>query len=314
MSRPVVSIIVPCYNAEPWLAATLESALAQTWPETETIFVDDGSTDGSLGIAAKYEARGVRVFAQKNSGASAARNQGLAAARGDFIQYLDADDLLHPRKIETQLSLLETRGPGLVASGRWGRFESDPNATRFVDAPVFCDLEPLAFLRLAAGEGHMMHPAAWLTPRDVADTAGPWDESLSLNDDGEYFARVVLASRGIAFCGEAESYYRSNLTGSLSGRNDEKAQRSLFRSAELIAPLLLKAEDTPVMRQAIAAVYLRVLHAIYPAPRDLLAKVYARIAEFGGRVTPPPMGPRSAAMAGMFGWKLTRRLQTLLSR
>ena len=314
MIEPLASIIVPCFNAAPWLAETLESALAQTWPVKEIIVVDDGSTDASLAVARRFEARGVRVLSQVNRGASAARNRGLAEATGDFVQFLDADDLLHHRKIEAQLEMLQTRKPGFVASARWGRFETDPSATRFVDTPVFRELAPLEFLRLAAEEGHMMHPAGWLTPRGVLDAAGPWDESLSLNDDGEYFARVVLASRGIAFCPEAESFYRSRIEGSLSGRNDERAKESLLRSAELIASHMLDAEDSNGVRTAIAALYLRVLHTIYPASRRLVQRTEAKIAEFGGVVAAPPMGPRAAALARVIGWRMTWRLTALRDR
>src|SRR5690606_5350603 len=121
----LVSIIIPCYNAARWLPATLESALTQTWPATEIIVVDDGSSDDSLAIARGFAPRGVKVISQTNRGASAARNRGLAEARGDFIQYLDADDLLSPRKIELQLARLASAPADAVATCRWGRFEQD---------------------------------------------------------------------------------------------------------------------------------------------------------------------------------------------
>ncbi len=313
MSEGLVSILVPCRNAGPWLSATLESALAQTWQEREIILVDDGSTDGSAEIAQSFASRGVRVFRQTNCGASAARNLALAEAKGDFIQFLDADDLLAPRKIQTQMEMLRHRDLGVVASGRWSRFEGDPSRRWFVDSPVFRDLSAMEFLLLAASEGHMMHPAAWLTPRHVADSAGSWNESLSLNDDGEYFARVLLASNGIAFCDQAESFYRSNLAASLSGRKDERAKRSLLRSANLIADHMVDTADSTLVRNAIASLYLRVLHSIYPAPRDLIDRTVERVTHFGGHVTPPPMGPKAAALSRLIGWKLVFRLRSIIS-
>src|SRR5207344_1733600 len=92
--RPLVSILVPCYNSQAWIDRTLESALAQTYPRCEIIVVDDGSTDGTLTRMRGYEARGVRVVTQANRGASAARNRAQAEASGELIQFLDADDLL----------------------------------------------------------------------------------------------------------------------------------------------------------------------------------------------------------------------------
>ena len=96
----LVSILIPAYNAERWLGATIESALAQTWPAKEIIVVDDGSTDRTLAVARGFGDRGVQVITQANRGAAAARNTALRAARGAWIQFLDADDLLNPRKIE----------------------------------------------------------------------------------------------------------------------------------------------------------------------------------------------------------------------
>jgi glycosyltransferase involved in cell wall biosynthesis len=314
MNELSASIIIPCYNAEPWLASTLESALAQSLPEKEIIVVDDGSTDRSLDVAKTYESRGVRVIHQSNRGASAARNRALAEATGDFIQFLDADDLLHTRKLETQVSALRERPAGFVASGRWGRFVSGVEDARFVDVPVFRNLSSMQFLRLAAHEGHMMHPAAWLTPAKIAREAGPWDESLSLNDDGEYFARVLLASRGIIYCAEAVSYYRSSIPGSLSKRKDNRAKRSLFHSLELTASHMIQADPSAETRCDIAAMYQRALHEIYPAPKDLIDETVRRIGEFGGKITAPPMGPRSKMLARFIGWKATKRIADFLGK
>jgi glycosyltransferase involved in cell wall biosynthesis len=99
----LVSILIPSYNSEKWVSATIESALSQTWAKKEIVIVDDGSTDKSLQIAKKYESKLVKVITQKNGGAAVARNKALEYAQGDYIQWLDADDLLAPDKIEKQL-------------------------------------------------------------------------------------------------------------------------------------------------------------------------------------------------------------------
>src|SRR5277367_2788041 len=106
MSEPaLVSIIVPCYNAERFLVETLESAFVQSYQCTEIIVVDDGSTDRSAEIIRSYGNR-VRGDFGPNRGASAARNRGTVLARGEFIQYLDADDLLPPGAIERRVNVL----------------------------------------------------------------------------------------------------------------------------------------------------------------------------------------------------------------
>ena len=125
--KPRVSIIIPCFNAEAWVGAAIDSVLAQTWPETEVIAINDGSRDASLAEMRRFEGPRVRVLDQGNLGASAARNSGLRAASGEFIQFLDADDLLAPDKIATQMDLLNRSGDRAVATARWGRFEGDPS-------------------------------------------------------------------------------------------------------------------------------------------------------------------------------------------
>jgi glycosyltransferase involved in cell wall biosynthesis len=312
---PLVSILIPCHNAAPWLAQTLESALDQTWPHREIIVVDDGSTDGSAAIAHTYAGRGVRLVTQENRGAAAARNHAIREAHGEFLQFLDADDLISPDKISDQLALLETRPPGTVASCGWGRFADDPAAARFIDEAVFRDFPPVDFLVLSARTGAMMHPSSWLVPRAVAERAGPWDESLTLNDDGEYFCRVLLASAGLAFTPGARSYYRSGLPGSLSQRRDERSLRSQFHSIELIEHHLLAAEDAPRTRRACANYYQRFLYDFFPAPCELMCTAAARVAELGGTdLDRPAMGPRTAALARFIGWKNVQRLKHWLHR
>jgi glycosyltransferase involved in cell wall biosynthesis len=310
----LVSIIVPCYNAAPWLAQTLESALAQTWPRCEIIVVDDGSRDESLAIARTFEPRGVRVFAQPNAGASAARNRGLREARGDFIQFLDADDLLAPDKIAAQLALLDQAGPRMLASGAWGRFRHDPSEADFSPHPTWRDLSGVEFQQLNFEAMDMMHPAAWLCPRALLDLAGPWDESLTLNDDGEFFARVTLASGGIRFCGAARSYYRSQLADSLSRRSDARSMDSLFRSVKLTIGHLLSRDRSPRTIAAAAFAWKWTAFELYPAAPVLAQRAEAESHALGGSPRPFPGGPRFQITARILGWRLARRLMLASKR
>jgi glycosyltransferase involved in cell wall biosynthesis len=315
VTAALTSVIIPCHNAGRWLKQTLESALTQTWPAVEIIVVNDGSTDDSLTVAEGFAGRGVRVVDQPNRGASAARNHGLRLARGDFIQFLDADDLISPDKVGAQIELLAGRPAGTVATCAWGRFASHPAAARFVDEAVFRDFAPVDFLVLAADTGAMMHPSCWLLPRAVAERAGPWDETLSLNDDGEYFCRTLLASKGMAYSATGRSYYRSGLAGSLSQQRSERARRSQFRSIELITGRLLAAEDSPRTRRAAANYFQRFIYDFFPAPADLMQQAAARVAALGGTTLgSPPMGGRTAALARLLGWKNVWRLKHYLKR
>lgn len=102
MSPPLVSIIIPCFNAQRFIEAALQSALDQTYSPMEIVAVDDASEDGTLNVLRHYGDK-VRILSVPHGGGAAARNHGLKAAQGEFIQFLDADDLLHPGKIECQM-------------------------------------------------------------------------------------------------------------------------------------------------------------------------------------------------------------------
>lgn len=101
--HPLVSILIPAYDAETSIGETLTSALAQTWFRREIIVVDDGSTDQTLAAAKRFGSKDVLVVTQKNQGAAASRNRAFALCQGDYIQWLDADDLLSPDKVEAQM-------------------------------------------------------------------------------------------------------------------------------------------------------------------------------------------------------------------
>ena len=130
------------------------------------------------------------------------------------------------------MHLLQSRGSSGLASGAWARFDANPANASFVPFANWRDLGGVEFLQLHYEEGCMMHPAAWLAPRALLERAGPWDETLSLNDDGEYFAPGHAGqSWHPSSAAEAHSYYRSNLPGSLSPNAPTGGRwRSLFHS------------------------------------------------------------------------------------
>lgn len=307
---PLVSILIPCYNAGAWLAETLASAFAQTWPATEIILVNDGSTDDSLAVARQFEPRGLRLIDGPNRGAAAARNTALAAARGEWIQFLDADDLLAPDKIERQLALLRPAGPGTLASSAWARFMREPADADFSPHLNWRDTAGVEFLQLHYEHGCMMQPAAWLASRALLDRAGPWNETLSLNDDGEYFARVMLAADRIVFCGSARSYYRSAHAPSLSGRRDRRSLESLFRSVELTTAHLLAADRSARTRAAAAYAWKWTAFELYPGAPDLSRSAESQCRNLGGHARPFPAGRRFQVLARLLGWRIAKRLCT----
>jgi hypothetical protein len=311
MTLPEVSIILPCRNAAPWLGDSLGSALAQEGVKPEVILIDDGSTDGSAEHARRLGGARIRIERTPGCGAAAARNRGLALARGRWIQFLDADDALAPDKLRTQLRLLADAPAGTVASARWGRFPARgrPADAIFADAAVERDYAPATdFLLQQAETGCMMHPAAWLCPRELLNEAGGWDERLSLNDDGEYFARVLARARAIRFVSAARSWYRSAIPGSLSRQRTPAALASLHASVLTLERVLLAAPSERT-RPALAELWERTRFELYPEAVALSAEAGRRARSFGRPRTTLPCGPRLRWLVALGAWRLARRLQ-----
>jgi len=309
---PLVSILIPCHNAACWLGAAIESALAQTHPDCEIIVVDDGSTDNSLEISRSYESRGVRTAAQTNLGASAARNHAFRLSRGTFIQYLDADDILDPGKISAQAALLVNSPPDTLSSGLWVRFSGKPGSHPAESHLNQRDLSGVEFLQLFYEKANMMQPGAWLSPRGLLEKAGPWDESLTVNDDGEYFARVMLRSSGIRYCPGAVVYYRSEGVQTLSRRRSPAALRSVFRATELITGHLLAADRSERSLAAAAYAWKWTAFELLPEEPSLSRDAENRCLELGGSNLPYPAGPRLSMLAGLIGWRRAKRLRNFL--
>jgi len=320
-SNKLVSILIPCYNSERWLAETLKSALDQTWQNIEIILVDDGSTDNSLSIARSYESSRLKVIAQENRGASSARNRALKEAQGDFIQYLDADDLLNPKKIEAQVLLLQQNESGILGvCGTIHFFDGQtPNDGIYESGfPFIVDSDdPLDWLlRLYGSEDDkagMVPLHAWLTPRHISDAAGLWNEQISLDDDGEYFARVVLASKGIRRSDTALSYYRRYSTsGSLSAGKSESHYLSALRSTDLKAKHIFVKTDSPIAKRVLARSYMDIAIRAYPDFKDISDNALIKVAEMGGADYKIHFVSWKAKLfCNILGWQITRRIQQL---
>ena len=308
MSTPLVSIIIPCYNAETWVAECIRSAVDQSWVNTEVIVVDDGSTDKSLSVARTFESPRVKVVTQANRGASAARNAGLALAQGSEVQFLDADDVLHRHKIRKQIEVRQTCDPLALLSGEWDHFRQSTSEALFQTKPNWRNMTGVEFLQIFYETFAMMQPAAWLSPRALIDRCGPWNESLTLNDDGEYFARVMLASPGIIFCEGARVYYRTHGGASLSRRKDRRSMESLFRSVDLMLRYLLEFDQSERTKAAAAFAWKWTGFETYPGAPDLSKECMRRSQQLGGSERPFPAGGRFQLAAKILGWRLAKRL------
>ena len=156
--------------------------------------VDDGSRDQTLAVAREFVSNQVTIVTQANQGAAAARNKAFSLSKGDYIQWLDADDLLGHDKIEKQMHQVSAADRRVLLSGAWGYFRYRPEKAKFIPSPLWADLSPLEWLLLKFSQNLHMQTATWLVSRELTETAGPWDTRLLGDDDGEYFCRVIMAS------------------------------------------------------------------------------------------------------------------------
>jgi len=303
--KPLVSILIPAYNAEEWIAFTIQSALAQTWSRKEIIVVNDGSTDGTAAVLQRFSSKNVKIVSTENRGLCATVNYAYQLCQGDYIQELDADDLLAPDKIERQLGALRsTDSKRVLLSSAFASFYFRTSRARFVHNSLCEDLSPTEWLLRKLSENLYMQNATWLVSRELAEAAGPWDTSLHYDQDGEYFARVLLASEGTRFVPGTGIYYRTSNTNRISyiGNSDEKKD-SLFRSMKLHIHYLRTLEDSERTRRA-GLTYLQNWYGIFYWDReDVVSQLKVLAAELHGVLQPPQFRWKYAWIKPLFGWR-----------
>jgi glycosyltransferase involved in cell wall biosynthesis len=314
--KPLISILIPAFNAQRWLSDTIESALNQTWERKEIIVVDDGSSDRTLAVAQRFASKGVVVLTQKNQGAAAARNKAFSVCRGDYIQWLDADDLLDPDKITMQMEALGCRStPRILLSSAWGRFIHRPSKAKFGPTALWCDLAPLEWLLRKMEQGIFMQTGTWLISRELTEAAGPWDTRLLGDDDGEYFCRVIAASTAVRFVPEARVFYRLSGPASLSYiHGSNKKLEANFLSMQLQIGYVRSLEDSKRVRAACLKYLQTDLPYYYPDRLDLVERSRELAALLGGQLETPKSPAKYAWMQKLFGWRTAKRAQTYYNK
>jgi glycosyltransferase involved in cell wall biosynthesis len=312
--KPLVSILIPAYNAEASIGQTIRSAIAQTWPRKEIIVVDDGSSDRTAGVARQFASKELTVVSTANQGLSAAVNYAYKLCQGDYIQELDSDDLISPDKIEKQLGALrEGDSKRVLLSSPWAHFYYQPHRARFVRTSLWADLTPVEWLTRKMSENLLMQNATWLYSREIAEAAGPWDTDLHYDQDGEYFCRVLLASEGTRFVPEGKVYYRASGTSSISfiGTSDKKKE-SLLRSMKLHIKYLRSLEESERVRKACLTYMQTWFDVFYPERMDIVEELQTLAQELQGHLELPQLRWKYAWMKPMVGFKAAKRIQTVL--
>src|SRR5689334_2932561 len=213
-SSPSVSVVIPTYNVAPFIAETLNSVFAQTFTDFEVIVVDDGSDDAEeLERALEPYLERVRYVRQENLGAGAARNRGVQEARGEFIAFLDSDDLWMPEYLEEQVRFLRADGYDLAYADAL-LFGDSPIAgkTYMQTAP---SVGPVTFLSLVRNECNIITSGV-VARRCVLVKVGLFNESLRNGQDFELWARLARSGAHLGYQRKVLLRYRCR-EGSLSG-------------------------------------------------------------------------------------------------
>ncbi len=201
MSTARVTIGIPCFNAARWIAASVESALAQTWPEKEVIVVDDGSTDGSTEILEKFGAA-IRLVRTDHRGGNHARNEALRQATGDWLQFLDADDYLEPEKLARQFAEADGGAAAdVIYSPTWMEDTRTGHRERGV-------LDPTRDLYVQWITWQLPQTGGCLWRRSALDTLGGWKESQPCCQEHELYLRALQAGLRFVFAPTPHAVYR----------------------------------------------------------------------------------------------------------
>ncbi len=315
MSNPLVSIIVPCYNAGLFITEALESILGQTYQNIEIIIINDGSTDDSVEKIKKLSDPRIQLFHQENKGQCAALNAGIASSRGEYIKFFDADDIMCSEHIELQVKTISGR-KDVVASCEWYRFfNNDISTAVYAPETVWENLPPLTWLKTALTQQYdMMAAWLWLIPRQMLDEVGYWDERLSLNNDFEFSVRLLLHAKEVLFTKGAKVYYRSGRGEGLSESTTETAYEAAILSTDLACSYLLLADQSDLMRQICADRYQEWCFRIYPKYPKVLALLEKKVIYYGGSNREMEGGTIFQKIASSMGWKAAKRIKFFFYR
>ncbi|MEP0918340.1 glycosyltransferase [Leptolyngbya sp. DQ-M1] len=283
---PKVSILIPCYNADRWIAQAIDSALNQTYPYIEVIVVDDGSSDRSLEIIQSYGDR-IRWETQPNQGGNIARNRLLELSTGDWLQYLDADDYLLPQKIEQQVNhLTQVPQADILYSPSIYEYCQDDTSHRKVEV-IPEPHDPWVLL----ARWYLPQTGSPLWRKQALLDVGGWKPDQPCCQEHELYLRLLMAGKQFHYCPDAGSVYRQWSESTLCKKDKSKTQKQrLLIKDRLESYLKQQALLTPERQSAINQARFECARMIWLSDRRWAATVVAKI-----RATQAKFVPSGAA-------------------
>ncbi len=312
-NSPLISICIPAYNAAAFIETTLHCLINQTYRNIELIVVDDHSTDETFTKALNIQDKRIKVLENKKRGAASARNLAYENASGEYFVFFDADDIIKPDFIKTQYNTLGSSCSNVVVSS-WGRFTG--NSVGALQIDPFIIKQDMSFYEWIINYWtfyrHTTPPGRVMIPRTILEKAGLWNESLSLNDDFEFFTRIFLNSSIIKYNDKGTFYYRSGI-GGLSSQVSATAYESYFKTLELsLQRVQERFPDDKKIALACANLWQMFIYHIYPNNKTLLKKAETEVERSGGANICFPAGGKTELLLKAVGWKLTKRIKSMI--
>ncbi len=305
----LVSIIIPTRNRARLLRQTIRSTVEQTWPETEIIVVDEASEDDTEAVLEQYADRINVVRHDTPQGPSVARNKGVDRSSGEYVLFLDDDDLLHPRHVEELVDFSADLPVDHIAASGWRRFcveGSQVEVGPVVRPPSTWEAPEAICATFGHDPGCLIWGPSALWPREVFDEER-WDQELYNNEDVDFYSRVLM--RGYKFSGTRSgmAYYRSHGGASMSEtqstRSVVSSARCRLKHTQLLLNHPLEEEVAPAIRDSLMRMAIKL--EAHGGLVDWADRVKEAYKEWGGEEYYLPQPPQNSFKRMLLEWALS---------
>ena len=287
----LVSILIPCYNAERWVAQSIESAIAQTWPEKEIIVADDGSTDRSLDVIRQFGTR-IQWVSGPNRGGNITRNRLLELARGTWLQYLDADDYLLPDKIAQQMACVASNPKTDIV---FGPVMLEHWSEHYVCRELLPIPEPHDLWVLLA-RWYLPQTGALLWRREAIADVGRWRPDQPCCQEHELYLRLLMAGKRFCYSASSGAVYRQWGEHTVCKRDIAEVRRRRLEIEQRAEEFLQECcELAPDRRWAINQARFEIARLTWQSDRNWAALIIAQILE-----SQPDFMPQGTAASGVY--------------
>lgn len=286
--KPIdISVIIPYFNNANTIKETLNCLHEQLFSNFEVLIIEDKNSD-SIPQDILKDRYSFELHYFKNDdglGASSNRNLGINKAKGKFIQFLDADDIITKDKLIKQIAILQEKRDS-IAICKWGVFKDSINNFTICDSPLYKNLQYIEYLKLLNGVFNVMMPLhSYLIPKAIISKTGYWDETINLGDDGEFMNRVIANCQNIYYSNDGMALYRRGDNKSLSHQTNYSYANSNFRCAVSYEKLIVaKFDNDPSMIQSVIKKYNLFFFWSYIKYPDLAHLAEMRIKSLGGKL------------------------------